>query len=96
MGRRGLKHGTTREVPIPQFKMKYTMQWASHVVLVVKNLLVNAGDMRPGFSPWIGKIPWRKAWQPIPVFLPGEPRGQGSPVGCSPWGHKESDMTETT
>ena len=27
---------------------------------------------RPGFDPWVGKIPWRRAWQPTPVFLPGE------------------------
>ena len=33
---------------------------------------------RCGFDPWVGKIPWRKAWQPTPVFLPGEPRGQRS------------------
>ena len=52
---------------------------------------------RPGFDPWVGKIPWRRAWQPTPVFLPGEsPRrdSQGSLAGCSPWGHKESDTTE--
>ena len=47
-----------------------------------------------GFSPWAGKIPWRKKWQPIPVFLPGELHGQRSLAGYSPWGHKESDMTE--
>ena len=37
----------------------------------------------------IGKIPWRKAWQPTSVFLPGESHGQRSLVGYSPWGHKE-------
>ena len=42
----------------------------------------------------IGKIPWRKAWQPTSVFLPGESHGQRSLVGYSPWGHKESDVTE--
>ena len=36
-----------------------------------------------GFDPWIGKIPWRGAWQPTPVFLPGESRGQRSQVGYS-------------
>ena len=36
---------------------------------VVKNLPANAGDR---FSPWVGKIPWRRKWQPTPVFLPGE------------------------
>ena len=34
------------------------------------------------------------AWQPTPVFLPGEFHGQRSLVGYSSWGHKESDMTE--
>ena len=48
----------------------------------------------PGFDPWVGKIPWRRKWQPTPVFLPGESHGQRSLVGYSPWGRKESDMTE--
>ena len=38
--------------------------------------------------------PWRRKWQPLPVLLPGKSNGQRSLVGCSPWGHKESDMTE--
>ena len=50
--------------------------------------------MRPGFDAWVGKIPWRSGWQPIPVFLPGESHGLRSLTGYSPWGHKESDMTE--
>jgi len=41
-----------------------------------------------------GKIPWRRAWQPTPVFFLGEPHGQRSLVGCSPWGCKELDVTE--
>ena len=45
------------------------------------------------FSSWGGKIPWRRAWQPTPVFLPGEFYGQRSLVGYSPWGRKESDIT---
>ena len=49
---------------------------------------------RRGFNPWVGKIPWRRAWTPTPVFLPGESHGQRSLVGCSPWGHRESEMTE--
>ena len=40
--------------------------------------------------------PWRRAWQPTLVFLPGEFQGQRSLVGSSPWGHKELDMTEVT
>ena len=44
---------------------------------------------RLGFAPWVGKIPWRRKWQPAPVFLPGESHGRRSLVGCSPWGHTE-------
>ena len=47
-------------------------------------------------SPCVGKIPWRRKWQSISVFLPGKSHGQRSLVGYSSWGHKESDMTEHT
>ena len=49
---------------------------------------------RPGFNPWIRKIPWRREWQPTPVFLPGEFHGQRSLAGCNLLGHKDLDMTE--
>ena len=49
---------------------------------------------RHGFHPWVGKILWRRDWQPTPVFLPGEFHGQRSLAGYSPWGHKELDLTE--
>ena len=45
-------------------------------------------------DPWIGKILWRRKWQPTPVFLLGEFHEQRSLAGYSPWGHKELDMTE--
>ena len=48
------------------------------------------------FDSRVGKIPWRRAWQPTPVFLPGESRGQSSLEGCSPWGCKELGTTEHT
>ena len=51
---------------------------------------------RPRFNPWGGKIPWRREWLPTPAFLPGEPHGQRSLVGYSPWGRKESGTTEAT
>ena len=41
---------------------------------------------RPKFNPWVGKIPWRRKWQPTPVFLPGKSHGQRSLVGYSPQG----------
>ena len=40
---------------------------------------------RRRFDPWVGKIPWKRAWQPTPVFLPGESHGQRSLAGYSPW-----------
>ena len=46
------------------------------------------------FDPWVGKIPWRRKWQPIPVFLPGKSHGRRSLGGYSPWGRQESDTTE--
>ena len=49
---------------------------------------------RPGSDLWVRKILWRRKWQPTPVLLPGKSHGQRSVVGCSPWGRKESDMTE--
>ena len=49
---------------------------------------------RHGSSSWVGTIPLRRAWQPTPVFLPGESHEQRSLAGGSPWGHTESDTTE--
>ena len=49
---------------------------------------------RRGFDPWVGKLPWRRKWQPTPVFLPGKSHGQRSLVGYSPWDHIKADTTE--
>ena len=38
------------------------------------------------WDPWVRKIPWRRKWQPTPVFLPGKSHGQRSVACCSPWG----------
>ena len=48
------------------------------------------------FDPWVGKILWRRKWQPTPGFLPGKSHGQTSLADYSPWGCKESDTTEHT
>ena len=45
-------------------------------------------------DPWVGKILWRRKWQPIPVSLPGKSHGQRSQAGYSPWGHKEAGKIE--
>ena len=43
---------------------------------------------RPTFDPWVGKIPWRRNWQPTPVSLPGESHGERNLGYCSQWGHR--------
>ena len=63
-----------------------TPQWTSQVALVVKHLLANARDIRDAgpvtaLIQGIQKIPWRRAWQPTLVFLPGESHGQRSLAG---------------
>ena len=54
----------------------------------------------PVFDPWAGRIPWRRAWEPTPVFLLGESHGQTTLVGYSPWGYRDQtqlrDYTTTT
>ena len=61
------------------------------MVLVVKNLPANAGDIRD-----VSSIPWRRAWQPTTVFMPGESHGQRSLAGYGPQDHIETYMTEAT
>ena len=66
-------------------------------MLVVNKSPANAWDIRDlGSDPWIGKIPWRRAWQPTPAFLHGKFLGQMSLAGYSPWagrvGHNWSDL----
>ena len=64
---------------------------------MVKNPLANTGDIRDvGLVSGSGRPPWRKVWEPTPVFLLGEPHGQGSLVGYSPRSHEELDVTEVT
>ena len=62
--------------------------------LVAQRLKCLPPCRRPRFDPWVGKIPWRRKWQPTPVFLPGESHGRRSLVGYSPWGRKELDTTQ--
>ena len=74
--------------------MKPSLSWR----LSSKESTFNARDIlqhrRHRFSPWVGKIPWRRKCQPTPVFLPGKFHKQRSLTVYSPWGHKESDTTE--
>ena len=73
---------------LPSYKnhLVFGMNWGiSLVAQTVKNL---PQCRRPGFDPWVGKIPWKREWQPTPVFLPGEFHGQRSLAGNSPWDRK--------
>ena len=66
-------------------RCRQTRLWASLVVQSVKN--PPAVQETRFDDPWVGKIPWRRKWQPTPVFLPGESQGQRNLEGYSPWGH---------
>ena len=84
---------------------KFGHDWVTNTQLmkaggtVVTSLPASAGDAGSQVQPPVGKIPWRRnpwkrAWQPTPVFLAGKSHGQKSLAGYSPWGTKPSDMTE--
>ena len=71
----------------------------SRIALVVKNPpgnIKDTGRRYKGhrFHLWVGKIPWRRKWQPTPVFLPGESHGQRSLAGYSLYSRKQSDITD--
>ena len=73
--------------------------WASLMAQMIKNLPAVQETKVEGrfftiWAIWVRKIPWRRKWQPAPVFLPGEFCGQESLVGYSPGDVKESDTTE--
>ena len=63
----------------------------------VKNPPANTGDPRDaGSVPGLGRSPWRRKWQPTPIFLPGKSQGQRSLAGYSPRGRKQLDTSECT
>ena len=61
---------------------------------VGKEFSCNARDKRCEYWPWVRKIPWRRKWQPTPVFLPEKFYGQRNLAAYSPWGLKELDISE--
>ena len=67
------------------FRLSQWLRWSSSICLQCRRL---------GFNPWVGKIFWRRKWQPTPVFLPGKSHEWRNLVGYNIWGHKESDTTE--
>ena len=98
----GLSHGMPRhwvkhilDVSVNVFldeMSMWIMGWVQQIVLSNVVWLSSKESTyqcrRYGFSPWVRKIPWKRKWQPTPVFLPGKSQGQRSLVGYSPWGCK--------
>ena len=73
------------------FNMLSRLVMGFPVAQLVKNL---PAVQKTRVHPWVGKIPWRRKWQPTPVSLPGKSHGQRSLLGCGPWGYKELGATE--
>ena len=74
------------------FSYIFLFVWTAFLVAqIVKSL---PAVWETGFDPWVRKIPWRRKWQPIPVFLPGKSHGWRRLAGYSPWGCKESHTIE--
>ena len=73
----------------------YTFLWTPSMAQQWRIHLQCRSHRRHRYYLWVGKIPWRRAWQPTPVFLPGESHGQRNLEGYSQ-GHKESETTEAT
>ena len=70
----------------PCWKSKIDNIWNTRASLVAQWWRICQQSRRPGFSPWVRKVPWNRKWQPISAFSPGK--------GYSPWAPKESDTTE--
>ena len=88
--RRGLNRKGTLKIPI----------WMESLSLVVQWWIICLQFRRLGFDPSVGKILWRRKWQPTPLFFLGESHGQRSLVGYSPWartwvGHAWRDLACT-
>ena len=85
-----------REDPLEEEMATHSciLAWKLGAYLVAQRLKICLECGRPGFDPWVGKIPWRRKLQPTPVLLPGESHGGRSLVGYSPWGRKDWDKTE--
>ena len=97
-GRR-VRQGRKMSLVPPASKKAVLLKWRTVFLgasLMIHRQRIRLQCWRCRFDTWVGKIPWRRAWQSIPVFLPGELHGQRSLVGYSPWGRKELDTTEAT
>ena len=85
---------STYENPLLRILILYPL--VSRASLVAQRLKGLPVCGRPMFDPWFRKIPWKRKWQPTPVFLPGESHGGRSLVGYSSWDRKESNNWATS
>ena len=91
----GLISGRGTRSHMLQLRVHMLQQKLQPNKLKKENSLANAGDIKDtGFDSWVMKIPWRRSWQPTPVFLPRESHRQRSLAGYSLWGLQESDTTQ--
>ena len=88
-----LTRGRLKDIPPPlkkKIKIKFSYPWLPWCLSGKK---FACRCRRRGFDPWVGKIPWKRKWQPTSTALARKPRGQKSLMCYIPWGHKQSDMT---
>ena len=89
------------QINVHPYAFKYRIIGQKHLMRasLISSEVRNPAAMQEPQEMWVRslgqEIPWGRAWQPTPVFLPGGSHGQRSIVGCSSQGHKESDMPET-
>ena len=102
--------GTQESSPTPQFKTSILQHSAFFIVQLSHSYMTTGKAIALTRWTFVGKVmsllfntlsrlvrrPWRRKWQPTPVFLPGESQERGSLMGCRLWGSTESDMTEVT
>ena len=82
--------------PVPTFSRKIPLSWhtrASQMAQCKESTCQCRRHKRLRFNPWVGKIPWRRVWQPTPVLLPGKSHGQRSLADYTSQDHRESDTT---
>ena len=84
------------------FQTMVAEQMDTHMVRMVPGFPAGSGKepackcRRLEFNPWLRKIPWRRKWQPTPIFLPGKSCGQRNLAGYSPWGLKSAERELAT
>ena len=85
-------------------KESYMTKWLTHTHICQQHFPTGSAGKEPScqhrwckkrkFNPWVGKIPWRKKWQPTPIFLPWRFHEERSLADYSPWGCKKSNLTD--